>query len=198
MSLSSIADAKNAISRLREAFLAEILTQTKVIDPSLDVALRVEGPADWTWDGVPPDADVGGGKGHGRGGGGGGGGGKVPKKKRGKKGGGGKEKAPEVEEDKPKEEERIFKLRDIEFDVPRGQLCAIVGPVGSGKSSLLQGLIGGKFFSFFGRTGFLRRLIYLLTEMRRTKGSVTFGGSVGYCPQSAWIQVRPVNYVYHK
>ncbi len=41
------------------------------------------------------------------------------------------------------------------------------GPVGSGKSSLLEGMIG---------------------EMRRTAGSVKFKGSVAYCPQSAWIQ----------
>ena len=45
---------------------------------------------------------------------------------------------------------------------------ALVGPVGSGKTSLLQGFIG---------------------EMRKTSGNITFGGSVGYCPQSAWIQV---------
>ena len=45
--------------------------------------------------------------------------------------------------------------------------AAVTGPVGSGKSSLLQGLIG---------------------EMRRTAGTVRFHGSVAYCPQSAWIQ----------
>ncbi|KAF9237599.1 ABC protein [Melanogaster broomeanus] len=48
-----------------------------------------------------------------------------------------------------------------------GQLTAIVGPVGSGKSSLLQGLIG---------------------EMRKVSGHVSFGGRVAYCPQTAWIQ----------
>ena len=54
------------------------------------------------------------------------------------------------------------------MEIPRGMLVAIVGHVGSGKTSLLQGLIG---------------------EMRKTSGSITFGGSVGYCPQIAWIQV---------
>lgn len=62
-----------------------------------------------------------------------------------------------------------FKVRETNLSIPRGQLVAIVGPVGTGKTSLLQGLIG---------------------EMRRTDGSVTFGGSVSYCSQSAWIQVR--------
>ena len=54
------------------------------------------------------------------------------------------------------------------MEIPRGMLVAIVGHVGSGKTSLLQGLIG---------------------EMRKTSGTITFGGSVGYCPQIAWIQV---------
>ena len=66
-------------------------------------------------------------------------------------------------------EETLFKLKQIDFKVPRGQLLAIVGAVGSGKTSLLQGLIG---------------------DMRRTEGSVRFGGSLAYCSQSAWIQVN--------
>ncbi|KAF5367964.1 hypothetical protein D9758_004466 [Tetrapyrgos nigripes] len=66
-----------------------------------------------------------------------------------------------------KEEDRVFKVKNINLAIPKGQLCAIVGPVGSGKSSLLQGLVG---------------------EMRRTEGTVVFGDRVGYCPQVAWIQ----------
>ncbi|KAF0540793.1 ABC transporter [Gigaspora margarita] len=58
-------------------------------------------------------------------------------------------------------------LRKINISIPRGKLIAIVGPVGSGKSSLLSALIG---------------------EMKRIKGEVIFGGNVGYCPQTAWIQ----------
>lgn len=53
--------------------------------------------------------------------------------------------------------------------IPKGRLVAIVGPVGSGKTSLLQGMVG---------------------EMPRTTGTVTFGGSVSYAAQTAWIQVR--------
>ena len=66
------------------------------------------------------------------------------------------------------EEDRVFQVRDVSLEIPRGTLVAVIGPVGSGKTSLLQGLIG---------------------EMRKTSGNITFGGSVGYCPQSAWIQV---------
>jgi ATP-binding cassette subfamily C (CFTR/MRP) protein 1 len=68
-----------------------------------------------------------------------------------------------------------FRVHDINMCIPRGGLVAIVGRVGSGKSSLLQGLIG---------------------EMRKSGGEFSFGGRVAYCPQSAWIQnaslVRPV------
>lgn len=63
-----------------------------------------------------------------------------------------------------------FRVHDIDLSIPRGQLVAIVGPVGSGKSSLLQGLVG---------------------DMKRLSGSVTFGGSVGYCAQTSWIQASP-------
>jgi ABC-type Mn2+/Zn2+ transport system ATPase subunit len=64
-----------------------------------------------------------------------------------------------------KKEELVFKLDKVNIEVPRGKLLAIVGPVGAGKSSLLQGMIG---------------------EM---EGTVRFGGSIVYCAQNAWIQV---------
>ena len=59
------------------------------------------------------------------------------------------------------------KRNNINLTIPHGSLVAIVGPVGSGKSSLLSGIIG---------------------EMRRITGSVYVSGSLGYCSQSAWIQ----------
>ncbi|KAJ3010103.1 hypothetical protein HKX48_007579 [Thoreauomyces humboldtii] len=58
-------------------------------------------------------------------------------------------------------------LRNINIEIPKGALVAIVGPVGSGKSSLLNALIG---------------------EMKRKSGVVAFSGTLGYCPQQAWIQ----------
>lgn len=60
-----------------------------------------------------------------------------------------------------------FALRDINLEVSRGSLVAVIGPVASGKSSLLQGLVGA---------------------MRRTAGEVGFCGRVAYCQQDAWIQ----------
>ena len=144
MSFSSIADARNAIGRLQVVFEAELVTEELIIDESLKNAIESSHAA-FTWDAAPPEPES------------------AKKKKSGKK-----DKAavtPRVSMEV--KEENIFKLRDVDITVPRGSLVAIVGPVGSGKTSLLQGLIG---------------------EMRRTAGSVKFGGSIAYCGQSAWIQ----------
>ena len=58
-------------------------------------------------------------------------------------------------------------LRDVNIRIPHGSLTVIVGNVGSGKTSLLSGILG---------------------EMKRREGHVFLSGSVGYCAQSAWIQ----------
>ncbi|GIY32689.1 hypothetical protein CDAR_553333 [Caerostris darwini] len=57
-------------------------------------------------------------------------------------------------------------LKDINLHVRRGALFAIIGPVGSGKTSLLSALLG---------------------EMHKTRGSVDLKGSLAYVPQQAWI-----------
>lgn len=51
--------------------------------------------------------------------------------------------------------------------IPEGSLVAVVGHVGSGKSSLLSALLG---------------------EMDKLEGTVAVKGSVAYVPQQAWIQ----------
>ncbi|KAF0905507.1 hypothetical protein E2562_007310 [Oryza meyeriana var. granulata] len=58
-------------------------------------------------------------------------------------------------------------LRGIDLDIRSGALAAIVGMVGSGKSSLLGCILG---------------------EMRKISGEVTVRGSMAYVPQTAWIQ----------
>ena len=60
-----------------------------------------------------------------------------------------------------------FKLQAMDFSLGRNELVAVIGTVGSGKSSLLAALAG---------------------EMRRTKGTTTLGASRAFCPQYAWIQ----------
>ncbi|EIW84207.1 ABC transporter [Coniophora puteana RWD-64-598 SS2] len=154
LALSSISDAATACERLYDVFVAETMDEDLIENHDLDVALRVKG-ADFTWDSPPPRPEDPKKKGKG---------GKGTGQKPGKKGKKGSEvpAAP-----KPPNDQDIFKLYEIDMEIPRGQLVAIVGAVGSGKTSLLQGLIG---------------------EMRRTAGTVEFGGSVGYCAQTAWIQ----------
>ena len=58
-------------------------------------------------------------------------------------------------------------LHGIELKVKKGSLVAVVGTVGSGKSSLLSAIVG---------------------EMKRLSGDVKCFGSVAYCAQQAWIQ----------
>uniref|UniRef100_A0A8C6P2J7 ABC-type glutathione-S-conjugate transporter n=1 Tax=Nothobranchius furzeri TaxID=105023 RepID=A0A8C6P2J7_NOTFU len=58
-------------------------------------------------------------------------------------------------------------LKRINVRVPRGSLVAVVGHVGSGKSSLLSAMLG---------------------ETEKRSGQVTVKGSVAYVPQQAWIQ----------
>ena len=151
--MGTITDARNAIGRLEECFTAELVSETLVQDPKLKHAIEIEN-ASFTWDGPPPDVNE-------------------AKEDKGKKESLGSDAHPKLEpmsEPKEVKEEVLFKLKHIDLEVPRGQLVAIVGAVGSGKTSLLQGLIG---------------------DMRRTDGSVRVGGSVAYCSQSAWIQVGP-------
>lgn len=144
VSFSTITDASNAAARLTKVFEAEVFEDTMIIDEEIKHALVVEN-ASFSWDAPPPEE---------------------LSKKKGKGGKKSKKPTPPVDSEKAKESD-VFKVEDIDMTIPRGQLVAIVGAVGAGKTSLLQGIIG---------------------EMRRTKGSVKFGGSVGYCPQSAWIQ----------
>lgn len=65
------------------------------------------------------------------------------------------------------QEAEPFMLRDIDFSIGRNELIAVIGGVGSGKSSVLAALAG---------------------DMRRNDGKVTMGASRAFCPQYAWIQ----------
>ncbi len=147
-SLSTITDAYSALQRLTPVFVAEELPVTFIVDAEEKLALVAKG-ASFEWEAGVPDEDAG-------------------------KGGKGKGDKRKKEHNKDQDEKDSAAAADdapasltgIDVAVPRGSLVAIVGPVGSGKSSLLLGLIG---------------------EMRKTRGEVKFGGSIGYCPQSAWV-----------
>lgn len=55
----------------------------------------------------------------------------------------------------------------IDFKAPEGKLIAVVGVVGSGKTSFLSAMLG---------------------EMKKMRGQVEIKGSVAYVAQQAWIQ----------
>lgn len=63
-------------------------------------------------------------------------------------------------------QEEPFAMRDINLHVKKGELVAIVGTVGHGKSTLLQGIIG---------------------QVPLKSGEVIVNGSLCYVPQQAWL-----------
>ncbi|XP_035883030.1 canalicular multispecific organic anion transporter 1 isoform X2 [Phyllostomus discolor] len=58
-------------------------------------------------------------------------------------------------------------IRDVNLDIMPGQLVAVVGTVGSGKSSLMSAMLG---------------------EMEHVHGHISIKGSIAYVPQQSWIQ----------
>lgn len=48
----------------------------------------------------------------------------------------------EEKQDEKKKLEKFVTLRDIKFSIKKGEFISIIGDVGSGKSSLLQAIIG--------------------------------------------------------
>lgn len=158
-------DAWVAIGRLQEYFLAEELTDETMVDDNLDYAVEVSG-GEFTWEksmnemekfqGERTKAER-----------------KEDKKQR------KQDKKDEAAREKRREENpetatistdttlEPFTLKSINLQVGRNELIAIVGGVGSGKTSLLAALAG---------------------DMRKTAGTVKRGARVAYCPQYAWIQ----------
>lgn len=52
------------------------------------------------------------------------------------------ETSEEEKQNEKKKLEKFVTLRDIKFSVKKGEFISIIGDVGSGKSSLLQAIIG--------------------------------------------------------
>lgn len=150
--LAAISDAQNALHRLRGVYCAELIKCAPFeVNTLQKEALKVV-DADYQWEESQADE-------------GSAGGGRKGKKSK------DKEKQKAVQEVDPSQPP--FALRNISMSVPRGSIVAIAGRVGSGKSSLLQGLIG---------------------EMKRIKGDVVFGSTVGYCSQvRSFVRAYPTS-----
>lgn len=67
----------------------------------------------------------------------------------------------------PPKERQTFALENLTLHVRRGELLVIVGPVGSGKSTVLGSLVG---------------------ETRFEGGRAVLGSEVAYAPQRAWLK----------
>lgn len=148
--LGQVVDAWGSVQRIQEFLLQEEMLEDMTVDTTGDDAIRLEG-ASFTWEKTHSNESEEG---------------KKDKK-------GANAKTPQVDSSGDDtastlvEEREPFKLHDLNFEVKRNELIAVIGSVGSGKSSLLSALAG---------------------DMRKTEGNVTFGASRAFCPQYAWIQ----------
>lgn len=153
--LGQVVDAWSSLKRIEEFLLEEEMVEEVTIESKGEDAIRLEN-ASFTWERTPTtEAEKPAGEK-----------GKKPKKE--------KPAAPPAAdaavEDTAStlvEEREPFKLHDLSMSVKRNELVAVIGSVGSGKSSLLSALAG---------------------DMRKTDGDVVFGASRAFCPQYAWIQ----------
>ncbi|KAI0784237.1 ABC protein [Abortiporus biennis] len=146
--LSATTDAQNALVRLKKVFEAPLMEgEPFIVDPNQKLAVEIRA-ATFEWEESASAKEA-----------------REQAEKR--KGKGSKTGGAAGLDEKIKDQAPPFQVKDVTMLVARGSLVAVVGSVGSGKSSLLQGIIG---------------------EMRKVKGHVSLGGRVAYCPQSAWIQ----------
>lgn len=165
--IGQVVDAWGSVKRIQEYLLSEEIQDEAIWDMEAENAVEVNN-ASFTWERtVTQDADA---KQAATG--------KLPNKaeikaeKKKKQAAAKEEKAAlssgETTPDNASESAREpFKLHDMDFTLGRNELVAIIGGVGSGKSSLLAALAG---------------------DMRRTNGEVIFGADRAFCPQYAWIQ----------
>ncbi|KAH9919495.1 multidrug resistance-associated ABC transporter [Epithele typhae] len=178
--LASVTDALVALGRISKFLRAEELEVPYLVDNDAADAIAVDG--DFTWETVRKASDESPKFGHGRSGQRSGKGSRKSspsradkRKEKEKRKGKGKDSVlptvtdgteGEVEKGKKAEEEKPFALNALKLNIPKGSFVAIVGRVGSGKSSLLQALIG---------------------EMRKNRGDCVFSSTAAYVPQTAWI-----------
>jgi ABC-type multidrug transport system fused ATPase/permease subunit len=163
--IGQVIDANASVKRIQEFLLAEEAEESGTWDYNAKDAVVLKG-ADFTWERHPTqDAEdptsTGGSPG------------KKPETKKEKKDRRAEEQAAQASGDATPsdttavEEEKPFEIKGLNLNFGRNELVAIIGGVGSGKSSLLAALAG---------------------DMRKTSGEVVFGASRAFCPQYAWIQ----------
>ncbi|KAJ2377380.1 hypothetical protein IW150_001418 [Coemansia sp. RSA 2607] len=65
----------------------------------------------------------------------------------------------------------LLRLTSVNIEILRGSLVAVIGGVGSGKSSFMNALVG---------------------EMKCISGKLEFGGTMSYAPQTPWVMNLPI------
>ncbi|KAL4994641.1 P-loop containing nucleoside triphosphate hydrolase protein [Aspergillus recurvatus] len=145
MVLGQITDAWTALNRIQELIVAEEQKEDIERDEHMAEAVRMD-RASFTWERMAADKEAGQSE---------------------KKAGPGQTKPTTEKAADSAESEEPFQLRHMTLDIRRDELIAVIGTVGSGKSSLLAALAG---------------------DMRMTDGSVRLSTSRAFCPQYTWIQ----------
>jgi ABC-type multidrug transport system fused ATPase/permease subunit len=150
--IGQVTDAWSSLGRVQELLLAEEREEEAVYKPDAPSAVEMHN-ASFTWERTPtqdPETTV------------------AEAASKTTKEGNSSSAADSGEEDSTlAEEHEPFKIQDLDFEIGRNELVAVIGTVGSGKTSLLAALAG---------------------DMRQTSGEVILGASRAFCPQYAWIQ----------
>lgn len=138
--ISQVTDAWTAIHRIQDFLQEEERREDVKFDEGIDQAIRLNNVS-FTWETVSSEGQ------------------------------GGNTQRPLSEPQKSqardeKGEPEPFKLENLTLSVKPNELIAVIGSVGSGKSSLLSALAG---------------------EMRLTAGEARIRSSTAFCPQRAWI-----------
>ncbi|TLS29492.1 hypothetical protein PpBr36_02112 [Pyricularia pennisetigena] len=151
--IGQITDGWSSLKRIEEFLLAEEQNEDVVKRMDGENAIEMHG-ASFTWEKTPVQEKDG------------------EKDKKTANAAGKEKPGPENGEgttDSPlaKTEREPFHLEELNLAIGRRELIAVIGSVGSGKSSLLAALAG---------------------DMRKTAGEVVLGASRAFCPQYSWIQ----------
>ncbi|KAI0503298.1 ABC transporter family protein [Xylaria bambusicola] len=159
--IGNIVDAWSSMKRIQDFMLSENQEDTAIFDPESENAVEMK-QASFTWERTPTQEDdkpAGPGK-------------KAASKKKSQRPAK-HDKGAETSESNSDtastlvEEREPFKLEQLNLAIGRKEIIAVIGSVGSGKTSLLAALAG---------------------DMRKTSGEVLLGASRAFCPQYAWIQ----------
>jgi ATP-binding cassette, subfamily C (CFTR/MRP), member 1 len=103
------------------------------------------------------------------------------------------------------EETQVFnvddsiQVKDLDIQIQKGEFICVIGEVGSGKSSLINALLGDMIYMSDDTIGEYQGKKMddavrheLIEKSKEHKGIVKIGGSVSYVQQSPWIQNKTI------